>query len=240
VYASVISNQVFNNIIFDSRCDFDLGMLPVNTSATQAAYGNRLDHNLYFRPGDTPRLSLSAIAWYNSVTGWQAATGWESNSVQADPLLGPDFLPATNSPVVDRGATPGAPDRDRVGLPRPLDGDLDGVARPDLGARELLRAEADSDHDGMTDGDEQRAGTHPADPGSVLRARLVPPGAGSEGAVTWPGVSQRIYRLALTTNLHEPFVAWQTNVPAQIPLTGLSLSNPSLPQAFFRVEVESP
>lgn len=239
VYASVISNQVLNNIVYDSRCDFDLGMLPVNTSATQAAYGNRLDHNLFFRPGDSPRLSLSAMAWYNSVTGWHAATGWEGNGVQTDPLLGPDFLPAANSPAVDRGAA-GAPDRDRVGLPRPLDGDLDGVARPDLGARELLRAEADSDRDGMTDGDELRAGTHPADSGSVLRALLVPPGSGSEGAVTWPGVTQRIYRLALTTNLHEPFVAWQTNLPAQLPLTGITLSNAALPQAFFRVELESP
>lgn len=100
-------------------------------------------------------------------------------------------------PAMDKQTSPG--DEDLDGLPRPLDGDADGVAGYDPGAYEYLYPAADSDHDGLRDGwenefglnlvsgigddggagdpdgdgfdniGEQGADTDPGDPGSLLR-----------------------------------------------------------------------
>lgn len=50
------------------------------------------------------------------------------------------------------------------GLPRPLDGNGDGLARFDLGAYEVLLPTADSNGDGIPDGWTWRYGLNPADP----------------------------------------------------------------------------
>lgn len=65
----------------------------------------------------------------------------------ADPELGPldlhggptpTHLPSAESPIVDFASPGSSPDVDQRLVERPIDGDQDGVARPDIGAVELI------------------------------------------------------------------------------------------------------
>ena len=78
-----------------------------------------------------------------------------------------DFHISSNSPCIDAGTNLGVI-VDRDGLPRPLDGNNDGIVLPDMGAYEILNPIADSDGDLMPDGWEigySLSPTNPADAG---------------------------------------------------------------------------
>ncbi len=71
-----------------------------------------------------------------------------------------DYRLIEGSPGVDAGIEVGDPE-DLDGVPRPLDGDGNGVAAPDMGAHELAAANSDSDGDGLRDAWEVAHGLHP-------------------------------------------------------------------------------
>lgn len=99
------------------------------------------------------------------------------------------------------------PDRDLAGAPRPLDGDANGSAGYDIGAYELMNEAADSDHDGLTDGDEMAIDTDPADPGSCLRiADLTMRPKGVQ--IHWTGGSNAWHYLDRTFDLSSQPVLW--------------------------------
>ena len=75
-----------------------------------------------------------------------------NGNISADPqfsdLASGDFHVLAGSPVVDAGDNADAPSLDQDGIPRPLDGNGDGIAVVDMGAYELA---PDSDGDGIPD-----------------------------------------------------------------------------------------
>lgn len=146
-----------------------------------------------------------------------------------------DYHLRSTSPCIDTGASNAAPPLDREGVPRPLDGNTNGVPAADIGAYEFIHPAADTDADGMPDvwevtfglnptlsdanqdpdGDgagniaEFTAGTDPADRLSALKLtwQRMP----SDGGVTltWPSVLGRTYHLEFAVRL-APQDAWQT------------------------------
>ena len=132
-----------------------------------------------------------------------------------------NFRLAPDSPCIDRGTTAYTVSVDAVGTPRPLDGDNDGTAAPDVGAFEVVHPAADSDHDGMTDVweievwldpthddgaldpdadgvasfGEWTAGTHPRDARSVLRLTIQRVREDAVVRLHWPSVQGRTYRV---------------------------------------------
>jgi hypothetical protein len=84
-----------------------------------------------------------------------------------------------------------------------------------MGCYEYLNASADSDGDGVNDGDEMAADTSPVDPGSALKVRSVV--LGTDGAeVTWQGGSSVRQYLEVCTDLMATNEKWQviyTNHP---------------------------
>ncbi len=136
-----------------------------------------------------------------------------------------DYHLTSGSPCIDTGMSIDAPDTDLNGVPRPLDGDTNGVAGFDMGAYEFIHTNADTDVDGLNDvhelqdygtdptnsdtegdgqrdGDEVVAGMDPNEPSSVFVATVEGPLSTPEQCViSWSSASNRNYVLERGTNM---------------------------------------
>lgn len=114
-----------------------------------------------------------------------------------------DFHLSSNSPCIDADAAGSTLSVDLDGVPRPLDGNNDTVARVDIGAYEFASPLVDGDQDGMNDRDETVAGTDPQDLSSVLRILTLTraPDSGESLVLSWPTVRTRFYTVSTASNL---------------------------------------
>lgn len=123
------------------------------------------------------------------------------------------------------------------------DGDADGL--PDayeiayFGDVDTADQTSDFDEDGMSDYNEWRAGTNPADFDSVFRVTDNTTGTAAQFILRWPSASNRIYRVERSTNLLIGFEAIETGLPATPPEnTYTGALSPSAGSVMFRVGVE--
>ncbi|MDF7826234.1 choice-of-anchor Q domain-containing protein [Pontiellaceae bacterium B12227] len=220
------------------------------------------------------------ILWNNNTTtgsgdNWYA--GWSdffyccttplpkgTGNIDVDPKLSESLHLRFGSPCIDAGISQSGMVDDLDGTPRPLDGDGNGSALPDMGAYEFYNFSADSDADGLTDGHELVVlGTSPITPHSdgdpasdyqefisdtdpldgsdwfrITAMDLTPP-----VTLRFPTSASRQYSLQTCTNLAEG--GW-INVPTQTGIMGSGgedfLADPSATNlaAFYRVEVRIP
>ena len=99
-------------------------------------------------------------------------TGNITNDPQFVDLAGSNFHLRSSSPCIDAGNNASAADGlDPDGMPRPLDGDGNGVATVDMGAYELMYEHGDSDGDTMRDRWELTHGFDPTDPSDATGNR---------------------------------------------------------------------
>jgi len=128
--------------------------------------------------------------------------------ILADPLLAAgSYHLAASSPCIDAAAAEFSANHDLDDVPRPLDGNNDGIARPDIGALEFAHPQADTDHDGALDTSEAVAGTSPTDPGSHLDLAIQFRDAGKL-SLEWLSVPGRTYHLEFCETLDDPG-SWQ-------------------------------
>ncbi len=229
----------------------------------------------------------SYAAVYNcNVEGGQAANSisanstfiWGAGNISVDPqfisMAATNYRVAATSPNIDAGTNISliatnfdfALTNDFDGLPRPLDGNGDGLARFDIGAYEVILASADSNGDGIPDGWTQRFGmnptdptiaasnpdndphttlqewiadTNPTDPLSFLRIESV--SSLAPIAMTFLSSSNRVYTLERTDDAGSPFlpVSWMENIPGTgttHTIIDLSLA----PAGFYRIRAKLP
>lgn len=170
----------------------------------------------------------------------------------SDPLLSGDGN-ISNAPMLTAGGelSPGSPCIDSgtnrvlvvddlLQIPRPLDGDGNGIPAHDIGAYEFVGTTSDTDGDGSSDADEIIAGTNPVDSESCFALTLerINPGAGTH-ILEWPGVLQRRYTVKTTTNLISG--TW-SNLAGYVDIAGtgniISITNPVTDAAYLKVTVE--
>jgi hypothetical protein len=159
-------------------------------------------------------------------------------NITDDPQFTDSYRLQQTSPCVDAGTNLLEIIQDIDGVPRPLDGDNDGVARWDMGAYELIYMAADSDSDGMSDDDELIAGTDPTNAASLFKVSVLSDES-TNTVIVWLTVSNRVYGLESTSNL---LTGIWTNEPSATNMPGDGsakfCTNSSVDRAkFYRVKV---
>jgi hypothetical protein len=222
----------------------------------------------------------NCIVYFNQGGNWSGGTFAHScttplppgaGNMAADPrFVNPsagNFRLRPDSPCIDAGTDlPGLLSSDIAGLPRPLDGDGDGQAIPDMGAYEFdprtvvpsdwfaqhnLDASdpyvlsVNPDDDGQTSFQEWLAGTDPRDPLSFFRIEAVD--AGPPVKLSYQSLLDRVYSLYAASELaggSGGSTLWvpvpsQLNLPGSGGVDSLTDTNAS-PHRFYRVGVQLP
>ena len=168
-----------------------------------------------------------------------AGTGDIQNDPQFANLASGNLHLLATSPCIDAGTNTLAAVTDFDSVPRPLDGNTNGLAVCDMGAFEFAHPQADTDGDRMLDPAEIIAGTDPTDPSAWLRVSVRLLSLEGVAALEWLSVTGRTYCVE-----HEPALAppgsWQplaTNLAGSGTLLEWRDSAGAAAARFYRVGV---
>lgn len=269
----IIHNTLANNVASNFFGEYGGGIVFVSLYATnQLVIANNLfvsNSSGIYQIASTP--IAPAVVTHNNLfnirSNYINIQPGEANLSVAPGFTGNgDWHLATNSPCVDAGTTQYSLAYDLETMPRPLDGNLDSVAAPDLGAFETFHSQADSDGDGMPDGwemasglspgfddaeadadhdlaanaHEYLAGTDPQDPHSRLALVIQRDFVAGDSRLQWFGVEHRRYTVEYSIALSEPttWTALTGDLPgANAPLEW-SEPAPNDDPRFYRVRFE--
>jgi parallel beta-helix repeat protein len=120
---TVSSNRIYNNLIYNNNdCRYDISAAEPDGSNVLAYVMN---FNCIYRPGSNAVLTSGGTT-YTNLGAWSAATGWDANSLEDDPMPA-NYRLTYSSPCIDAGTNQawmsGATDLD--GHPRILYGTVD-------------------------------------------------------------------------------------------------------------------
>jgi len=231
--ADCVSNQVFNNILYNPH-----GFRGSISIAVPNLDGFVSDYNAVVN-----RFSADGGGSNMGLAAWQAL-GYDTHSILAVPgnlfvQADTDFHLRAASPAIDRGTPLPDVTADHANLARPLDGNADGTNTWDLGAFEFAHPTADSDRDGAPDAAELAAGTDATNAASRLAMSALNPQPDAV-VLEWPSATGRRYALGSSTNLADAvFLPGASNLPATPPLNVHTVAvPPAASSAFWRVGVE--
>jgi hypothetical protein len=256
---------IINCIIWDCPTSFQLADSPYTED--RGSHAQVLFCNV---EGGQATASVAA----NSTLTW--GEGNISSNPQFVNLAANDYRLLANSPCIDTGTNVSVAitnfnvslTNDLADVPRPLNGNNDGLANFDIGAYELLLEAADSNSDGIPDGWTWKHGLNPTHPDlalgnpdgdahttyqewvadtdptnalSIFRIAAILPGP--QVTLDYLSSSNRQYTLMCATNLADGSV-WE-NVPGQVDVAGsggldsLTDTNEAAGM-FYRVSVQVP
>ena len=147
-----------------------------------------------------------------------------------------NFRLLSTSPCIDAAQALYVPGDDSEGTLRPLDGDNDSGAAPDIGAYEFVHPLADTDRDGMLDQAEVVAGTCPTNPSSVLKLRSRSLDVGRAIALSWPSMSGRTYAIHYRPALTGVWLTLTNNIPGCDTL--MEVQDCPVGTCFYRLQVQ--
>jgi PKD repeat protein len=203
-----------NTLVFANRCgDEGGGSYDANHRFSTIVGNDAEDHG----GGVFDGILINAIVYYNTATNGgnnlaqyanldtdycclgepDGGIGNTTNPPMFRDRDAADFRLTTNSPCVDQGLDINMAS-DLRGVPRPLDGDDDGSAVPDMGAYEFISARADTDGDRFTDAEEEIACTDMVDADDYFHVTSLT--ATGQLYLSWLTVTGRMYTVSSTVD----------------------------------------
>ena len=253
--------EVRNSLIRNCGCDYFGGGVCVDTdgmvlSCTIADNEAWQSGGGIFSIGDG--TFRNSIIYYNIVDGELDNWGYQGNAPKVDncclyphsgdhncitnnPMFSSaayDYTLKPSSPCIDTGTAFIDISFDLIGIPRPLDGDDNGVSAYDMGCYEFLHKGADTDGDNSGDMDEIYADTNPLDSNDYFHITAV--SVNSSCSMVFNSSVDRNYTLLGCTNLTEG--AWQLLIGPRVGVGGMDsmMDSGSSPSKFYKLIVELP